>query len=689
MNTRDKFLKKDILRIDNGDLSEDESHSRLKNKIIDIRSNMNSSDNKKNINLNSTELDLIIEYYSIGEQSKENRELIKEIINNTNYDSSMNYPVIFNHNLLIIDLKILNEYLNKENNEDVLRELTQLLVLIKLEKNNSLKEIVNIRTMPFGYTNSFIDSLKFEEQIIKKINKSMSFRNLIDYISTLENDIKVFKNEREIYEKTIEEIEKIVLFSPEKDNLIEFKDEKICFNIHSLNTISTLELSNNNKRELIQSLSLIISKNEEDTNNYSKTLFKQKEKIIALIERKVSEQDINKAIECMPEKFELDTIDLLKNILKVKENDRFIVFENSFINLLNLDNLMTLNYKKDQIITYFMIQCFNANKEIDCRLLNNKNIKFKEFERVYYIEDLLKNKLKEYSLNDILKVIHEFKKDKIFNKENENIIDNVISENFVKNFSHNQNNKEILFINSSRCIFNEKLMSKINELPENQLTQIYLLTNDKLREELSKNIILDKWLSNIKNYETLLRDKIKYKITEKDILDALEKIEEQSNTLISSKNKIFQEASIVLNAKEVKEISNDIVEFSYRNQELYLYSFNKGICDKLLKKELIDLSKREFVQALLLSEIKDKNIIIKNSEGNEIKIHDNFIEIEKYKDTIIDKIYYQVTEEEIDKAFKIITDQFESSSKENIQYTINNIKKKCGIKVKSTFKHIL
>lgn len=448
-----------------------------------------------------------------------------------------------------------------------------------------------------------------------------------------------------------------------------------------------VNLDENRKRELVQALYLIIS-NQRDFNEYSYVLFDKKEDVINLLKRKITQEEIKNAIEKLPnERQILEEEDLKKisEILKVNDKERFILFEQGNFNEDNFDSFLKNEYKKEQIILYFMILCTKEKKDISARLINNEKIEFNQFEKYFYLEDILQKKLSEYSLNDILSHLHEFKKEKIFTKDEERVMDNVISEKLIQKYSFNTINKEILFINPSRCVFNEKLMSKISEFETDQLIQVYLMTDKTMREELGENIVMDKRVENIEKYEESLRDKLKYKITEKDIIEAIESIEEKSNTLISSKDKIFHSVSIALNAKEVQEISNDIVEFSYRNQELYLYVFNETICEKLLKKELVDLSKREFVQALLLSDIKQKNIILKNSEGNEIKIHDNFKEVEKYQEKIINKIAYQISEEQIDKAIKIITDKIEN----NLESNINYIKKKCGIKVKSAFKHIL
>lgn len=686
MTIKDAFLNANI---NFDEAVSQEKKEEISNQINSIKDILNGKD--VDLTLSKNDLDNLCKWFNIDTSQSEERDFIKELIQKVEYKSGHNYPVVFTHNLLYINPYTVEEYIKADLNEEIVRELIQLVTLIKLEKSQSLKEIAKIGTLEFDTVYDMSELMQYEKDIENKIKKTTNFASLINYLSPFENDFSFTEEGKKKFEKVVYELETLVFYDTENENLIEFNKDKICFNEHSFNEYQKVELNDDRKRELIQSLYLVVS-NQEDTNEYSGSLFEKKQQLIHYLQRKVSIEEINEAIEKIPGERQIlseNNKEKLFLTLKVNDTSRFMLFEQGIFNDDNFDALMTEEYKDEQIILYFIILCAKESKEIYCRFINNETIQFNQFEKYFYIEDILQKKLSEYTLNDILSHLHEFKKDKIFTKENEMIMDTIISEKLVQKYSFNTTNKEVLFINSSRCVFNEKLMSKINEFELAQLIEIYLITNKTLREELSENIVMDKRVDNSQKYEESLKDKLKYKITEKDIQEAIESIESKSNTLISSKDKIFQMVSIELNAKEVKEISNDIVDFSYRNQELYLYGFNENMCEKLLKKELVDLSKREFAQALLLSEIKQKNVILKNPEGNEIKVHENFKEVEKYHDMIIDKISYQITEEQIDKALKIITDKVENTIKETLQYTINNIKKKCGIKVKSAFKHIL
>lgn len=692
MSIRDDFLNIDKEFLVSGNSTEDlQLQYALKTKINDIKQILKEQSTSK-VELDKNELDMICKIYSIDSGQEEDRNLIKEIISKTNFNTQFNYPVVFMYNLLVINNEIVNNYLKGNKHEDVvLRELTQLLTIIKLNKKQELKEIATIGSLPFDSNEQFNEILSLEENITKKIKNTISFEDLISFLSALDSDIEFSEEGKKLYGQVVYEVEQIVLGSPLTDNLVEFKNKKLCFNQHSLNQYLQAPLNNDRKRELIQSLVLIVNQ-EKQINNYSHTIFEQKNKIIDFLERKVTQEEIDNAIDKLPKeqgKISSQVVQNINSLLKVNEVNKFLIFENISINENNMDKLMTFDFKEDQIIIYFLIQCVNENENIECKLFNNKIIKFKDFNEVFYMEDLLKKQLTQYSLNEILQTVHEFKKDKIFSKEDQKIIDSVISENFIQKFSFNTANKEIIFINESRCVFNEKLISKLNDNQDNQILEMYLLTNQQLLENLSENIVIDKRIDNLKLYKDKLIDRLKYRITEKDIMDSIETIEKKSNTLIQSKDDVFQNATISLNAKEVPEISNDIVEFSYRNEELYLYSFNNKICEKLLKKELIDLSKREFVQALYLYEIKNKEITLKNKENHAIKVHDNFKEMLAYNDLVLQKLEYNINEEEIEKAINIINVKLNESQIQDLQYISNNIKKKCGLKIKSTFKHIL
>lgn len=696
MNIREKFLENDMLNMFNMIEKNELQNQTIINKLVQIKKIMNQGIDKSEylINLSQQELKKINTMYGINSDLLEHRDLVKEIIENVNYQSEEKYPVMFAHNLLLIDKVMIENLLEKNTDRVVLRELTQLLCLIKMQKAVSIKEIITIKDIPLDYNEQFIETMVLEKRISNKIQKSMTFIELIDnieglYLENKASEYKLLDTGKSIYAKAVQELASIVLIDPEEENLIEFKDGKICFNMHSFNMYSQIELNKDRKRELVQALKLIINEQDNEANNYSYILFQQQEKIVSLLEKRISEEDIDYAISKLPtKKREISPLkrQQIMNLLKVNEKDRFIIFENETINMSNLENLMTPEFKKEQIISYFIIMSGKDNENMECKLLNNKTINFNSFKDMFYIEDLLQRQLTQYSLSDILQTIHDFKKDKIFNQANEKIIDYIISDKFVQKFSYNNMNKEMIFINESRCVFNEKIISNIDNIKNDKLLEMYLLCEDRVVKELGENITIDNRVSNLQKYKIMIEDKLKYQVNEKDIMNALENIEKKSNTLIQSKKEVFQTMSITLNAKEVYEISNDIVQLSLHEGLIAICSFNEVICDKLLKKELTETSKREFCQALLLYEVKNKNTEIKNPKEYKVKIHDNFEKIDEYKDKIREKLMNNIVEEEINQSVGYLVSQLHEESQRNIQTSITVLKKKLGIKGQSIFK---
>lgn len=687
MSIRENFLKKSI-ELDFDQVNQKEVD--LMRSIDEVKKVLTTENTS--IVVTQDTINEICKWYKIDNKIEEHRNLIKEITQKSNYVSNYNYPVVFTHNLLYVETKHLESFLNKENDEDVLRELTQLLALLKINKIEPLENIATIKGLSFDSVNNLNDFMKYEVDIKNKIKQKLKFIDLIEHLGALPNDLEFNDLGKKVYAQVVYELEELLVAKPEEQNLIESHKNQICFNEYALDCYLKLELDENRKRESIQALYLIFSGQTNEVNSFSGHLKDKKDILVNFLKRQVTREEIVDALTKLPGqrgRVNNQQFEEFSTILKVEDRNKFIIFEEGLFNAASFDNFLKESFKEEQIVLYFMMLCIKENPDFNCKLVNNKTVNFSDFEEYFYLEDILKKKLSDYSLNAILKTVHDFQKDKIFTTQNEKIMDSVISENLVNKYAFNTINKEVLFINTTRCVFNEKLMSKIELFKDSELLELCIMTNDKFVKDLGDNIKLDKSIVNIKKYAEQIKDAIKYKMTEQDISEAINQIEEKSNTLIESKNEVFKDISILLNAKEVKEINNDIVKTSYREEEVYLYSFNEDMCDKLLKKELSKVSAREFCQALLIVDIKNKNISLKNHNSNIIRIHDNFNDAEKYTDSMLEKIYFQVTDEEMDKHLSVVTSKVDNETLDSLKHIINNVKKKCGIKTKSAFKHIL
>lgn len=687
MSIREKFLNKSI-ELDFDQVNQKEVD--LMRSIDEVKKVLTTENTS--IVVTQDTINEICKWYKIDNKIEEHRNLIKEITQKSNYVSNYNYPVVFTHNLLYVETKHLESFLNKENDDDVLRELTQLLALLKIHKIEPLENIARIKGLSFDSVNDLNDFMKYEVDIKNKIKQKLKFVDLIEHLGALPNDLEFNDLGKKVYAQVVYELEELLVAKPEEQNLIESHKNQICFNEYALDCYLKLELDENRKRESIQALYLIFSGQTNEVNSFSGHLKDKKDILVNFLKRQVTREEIVDALTKLPGqrgRVNNQQFEEFSTILKVEDRNKFIIFEEGLFNAASFDNFLKESFKEEQIVLYFMMLCIKENPDFNCKLVNNKTVNFSDFEEYFYLEDILKKKLSDYSLNAILKTVHDFQKDKIFTTQNEKIMDSVISENLVNKYAFNTINKEVLFINTTRCVFNEKLMSKIELFKDSELLELCIMTNDKFVKDLGDNIKLDKSIVNIKKYAEQIKDAIKYKMTEQDISEAINQIEEKSNTLIESKNEVFKDISILLNAKEVKEINNDIVKTSYREEEVYLYSFNEDMCDKLLKKELSKVSAREFCQALLIVDIKNKNISLKNHNSNIIRIHDNFNDAEKYTDSMLEKIYFQVTDEEIDKYLSVVTSKVDNETLDSLKHIINNVKKKCGIKTKSAFKHIL
>lgn len=688
MSIRNKFLNHSLEYKKN---TTQEIRAVLDEKFLKLKMKINKELNE-DVTLNMSELDFFCNSCDINYEEVEGRNLIKEIMQNVMFDTEDNYCVGVKYNLLYIDMNVVNDFLIKKNTKHILQELSQLLCIVKLQKEMPLNEIFIIGSIPIEYVDNKQDIALLEKKIINKIEKTMNFDTFVEFFGEFEKFLVLKKESQFIYEKVLHEMESILLENPENNTIIEFDmNSKFCFNLYTFNIFLDLPLTNEIKSELLQALFIICNADENLMSNYSRLIFLQKQKIINLLKHQVSREDVIESIDYLPQILEIKNFneEYIMNLLRVDSKNKFLIFEDGYVNIFNLDKLMTLELKEEQIVLYFIIQCMKENAEMQCTLLNRDNIKFSSFDSCCYLENLLKKLIELYSLNDILEVIYQFKQDKIFNNFDELCIKNVISNHIIPLFSFNFSNQEITFVNREYCLFNENLISEIKNLENSKLLELYLLNNDVLKNELNQKITIDKSIEKIKNYESSIKDKLKYQITESDIIDSIREIERKSNTLIKSQDNIFYEMSIALNAKEVLEIPNDVVEFFYHEESINLITFNEKNCFKLMHKELTDISKREFLQGILIYELSKVNILLMNEKETEIKIHENMNGIKNEISSMYKKLFNRVKEEEIDYYFSMITEQLNHSSKENTKIIIKIIKNKLGIKTTEIFKSML
>jgi len=635
------------------------------------------------VSLEQKELNQILSIYGVRAHKPEGRDFIKSIFNHAHIELNKTYPVAFEYNLLIINAPMIQEMLAKSLEDKDYRELAQALGLIKLHKQKPLEEIAFINSLPFDYTESFLSVIELEEKIEQRIEKVYKFDAFLSHLSPYENDFKIKKEYLPIYGDVFFQLEKSLLKNPLSDNLIEFNKDKICFNHYSLTRY--MESGQYNTREMIQALVLGLCCSRADVSDYSHSLFEQKDILIEALKRKVSPDEIKSAVSLLADKYSDLDFSGVEQLLQCEYKDKFLLFNHGEINKSNIDKLFEST--SEQAVLYFMIQCFKEDPSMSCKLRSNQDIYFQNFTEAFYLEALLKKELSKQPLNDILTCIHEFKKDKIFDGPQEAIIDKVLAEHFVSRFSHNTNNKEILFINDAQCVFNEKLISKVQDLALEDLVELYLFTNSQLIEELSQNISMDKNIGLIAGHELKISDKIKYVTTERDILNALDKLEKKSNTLIGSRDSILTDLSIRLNAKESEGVFNDVVYFVKKDNELKMCSYSSEVCDKLMQKDLSDVSKREFIQAILLHEAISRDIALINLQKNVVKIHDNFNNFPAEEARA--KLHSKITEEEANTYMHYVTSYLAPESLEQLQAAFNSSKRMVGLEVVNSFKHLL
>jgi hypothetical protein len=661
--------------------------------LAKINAYQKENKNLKEIILTQKNMDELLSIsQKISDSKFEIQQYLKNIFNQTSIEETTEI-VSFFHNILIIHLPNIEKYIQnfsntKQDKEKKIfaRELLQLLFLIKMHNQKNLDSItLNSEKLPLLYTDDFLSALTYEKKIENTLVEKLNFSEIISFINISSIVGELTEERTKICQTVLNDICKKTLISIENQNLIEKNGSFLFFNEASFEYYKLKSFQKHHKRELLQSLSLIL---ENQINSFSFTgevLLSKKDEIIQLLINKISQQEIQLAIDSLPEPYKDISEEKTIEILNAYPDNHYFDFESSKTYSQNLNNILLKDtFFKDNVLLYFIIQCYHLKKDFSCSLLDKKNITFSSFSSLFYLEKPIEDYLKNYSINKIFNVLHEFKKDKIFSKENELIVHKIFEEILFDKFAKNIANQELILLNHQQCFFNENLVSQIQNLSDSDLLELFLISQNSTHQCLSKNIYINPNILNLQKYQPQLIEKLKYHISEKDILVALENIEKKSNTILQEKEKIFLNTSIQLNAVEnledhSKNEAISIKGFRSNETQKIIINFQKDTCLKFLYKDLSNISKRELLQSLLIYDIYSKNI-----QESSIILHENIQEIEPLKPLIEKKLYQNISEEEIENYANHILSKFSN----NLSPILNRIKHKLGFQ-KNLYQHLL
>lgn len=662
--------------------------------LAKINSYQKANQNLKEIILTKKNMEELLSIsQKISDSKFEIQQYLKNIFNQTTIEETTEI-VSFFHNILIIHLPNIEKYIQNFSNTQqdkekkiFARELLQLLFLIKMHNQKNLDSItLNSEKLPLLYTDDFLSALTYEKKIEDTLVEKLNFSEIISFINISCIVGELTEEGTKICQAVLRDICKKTLLSIDNQNLIEKNGSFLFFNDASFEYYQLQSFQKHHKRELLQSLVLIV---EDQINSFSFTgevLLSKKDEIIQLLINKISQQEIQLAIESLPEPYQNISKEKTIEILNAYPDNHYFDFESSKTYSQNLNNILLKDtFFKDNVLLYFIIQCYHLKPDFSCSLLNKKNIAFSSFSSLFYLENPIQDYLKNYPINKILTILHEFKKDKIFSKENEMIVHQIFEEILFDKFSQNTANKELIFLNHQQCFFNENLISQIQDLSDSDLLELFLISHNITHQCLSKNIYINPNVLNISKYQSKMIEKLKYHISEKDILVALENIEKKSNTIIQEKEKIFLDTSIQLNAIENLEDHSKNEAISMKNFKTnndthkIIITFQKDTCFKFLSKDLSNISKRELLQSLLIYDIYSKNI-----QDSSVIFHENLQEIKSLKPFIEKKLYQNISEEEIENSANYVLSKFSN----DLSHLLNRIKNKLGLQ-KNIYQHLL
>ena len=442
----------------------------LENTLSDYSNNKINFMKSKNDNTNYKN-----EMYTLQKNIKKNENMIN------NYKKEIKKK---ENDLKLKDIKLNN----------ALKELEKMNLIIDKQKENSEKEITNLKEQIKEYE-KIINSMKVQNQNnLENIKNNEIIENNKELSIKLNNEISELKNKMKEKEK-----EKDKIMNDLKEKISEYESyNNIKENKEQLKDKEILEL-----KEKIKDYQIEINKNKNSLENINILLSKEKEENRNNLEKN---NKYEKDISFLRDKTESDKIIIERNKEEVNKLKKEIEQKEKQIKELN-DKLKDMNYQLDQI----NFEKNKINEELNI-LKNNNKTKEQNIEKEKLIQKIKEYKETSESNMQQIKVLKNQIKE--MEGKNDNELLNKIKEleNKLK-YKNEQIEGFGIVINKltnerEKIIMEQKKNNNISKISkgdnENELKEAKIIINNlkekiKILEEENKNIIRQKEDSEYKS----------------------------------------------------------------------------------------------------------------------------------------------------------------------------------------------
>ena len=454
--------------------------------------NFNNGTDFTTIDFNS-----LVNCISVGKDVKQKDLLIDNII----YEKEI---ILNQMNQYEITAQYKSNDQNAENDKDIKKEIT-LSVFDKNDKK--IKSISKKVLLKDGLVFKF--KIELTNKDLNKNDNLISFNKLKFRITELENEKNIYNNETLIYQKVVNDKNKIIIFCNAPDLNLHFLKYLLTENNLNFQLFDFNNIGNNIKPEKVDLGIFINFPNGSVKNNISKYIEKINNKLVFLTEDS-DKKELNNIFSITP---------LYKNIKYVKRNgllEDFITHETSFLYSLTnskvdnkFSNLELLSFDNIYAIEY------DDNFQLDNKLFTSVLKTKSKPKDIISISKNIKNKIAFVNINSIWKLIFAVKG--IIQDENSNntssfklFLINLIT--YLSNSTLDEYNKILptkeVFYSGENIEFKGKIFDKNFLSLDNEKVKILL----KSTRESSNVNDSENFLSNKEYYFNFSSDEDQYEL---------------------------------------------------------------------------------------------------------------------------------------------------------------------------------
>lgn len=648
--------------------------------------------------------DLLIIGKEFTEDFTNKKYITRQFISNLNISLPNNYAIKILFGEIMIDESNLNNLIRGKLTNESAYELTQAWLMFQINRHIGLDNAFLTTDVETTKAKEFFQKgLNYEVVLKERLSKHINYTHFWEALNVLNKDVGLTKPaQKRLLELFTNELH------GKSDTLFICKDNVFYFNSTNVDNVLQQNFTKERKIELVRLylFSQLFDKIKHP-DFFSESMFgvseytsKVKQKLFA----QVSKHFISGVFDDIKPYFSKVNLTSIIQELGCNASDTMLLKEknNLIFNLeyankkLNQDTLSDED-KYQFSLLYILSQLLKSK---DCKIkVYNKDEQMHESlllvnlqnDNGFKDEQYLKS-IKGLNNNKLLNYIHSFFKDIVLDDVSQQYLHNNLLLKILKNnvLQTGKNKDKSLIISKSLILFNE---DNIESQQYDVLLKTYVYTK-VFRDNKELQSIQDNSVDNIDKHMDFIVNKLKNKISEKDIYLKIKEIENELEIEPKETYKQFHEISVNLDAKhDLTFMKNDMLLFKHEKKTAISTAFLRtDILDKLLNKTIDSYNVKELVKVCLFSKLNEvKEGVLRNKSNHLIILHENFELLKDKIPQIIEKINGKVLEEEINAAIKEINDNMPFDGEEDYvkRNVVHDIKKQVGIKVKSPFKHLL